>query len=278
MKKGMMYASIHKAPDVLILHLKRLIMNSTGGAKIRTLVKFPLQNLDISQFMTRESHSYLSPTRRYLIIFVLVENMALKSSALVASTDAHQDRDEDSLADLSVDDLENCYDLFGVVNHLGSSLSGLVLATLIAQIGGMYGGHYTAYAQCEDLLLAASTAASITPSPSATFHTVQTCSELRSILFDHSEVSIQDYSLSPATIHPVTSLPSIMPALPSPPTPQSSTASVKTSHALSAVHTLESTYRWYKFDDDYAIELTAQHSPIEPTIVSGTFLHIRIFS
>lgn len=53
-QKAAMFSSIHRAPDVLILHLKRLVMNSAGGAKIRTLVKFPLSDLDISQFMTRK--------------------------------------------------------------------------------------------------------------------------------------------------------------------------------------------------------------------------------
>ena len=37
--------------DVLILHLKRLVINSTGGGKIRTLVKFPIENLDLSPFL-----------------------------------------------------------------------------------------------------------------------------------------------------------------------------------------------------------------------------------
>ena len=37
--------------DVLILHLKRLVINSTGGGKIRTLVKVPIENLDVSPFL-----------------------------------------------------------------------------------------------------------------------------------------------------------------------------------------------------------------------------------
>lgn len=48
MKKANMQTSIQKLPDVLILHLKRLVMNT----KIRTLVKFPFNDLDLADFLT----------------------------------------------------------------------------------------------------------------------------------------------------------------------------------------------------------------------------------
>lgn len=49
---GVVHSSIHTLPDVLILHLKRLVMNATGGGKIRTLVKFPLVDLDMCPYTT----------------------------------------------------------------------------------------------------------------------------------------------------------------------------------------------------------------------------------
>lgn len=49
---GIVHSSIHMLPDVLMLHLKRLVMNATGGGKIRTLVKFPLMDLNMSPYIT----------------------------------------------------------------------------------------------------------------------------------------------------------------------------------------------------------------------------------
>jgi hypothetical protein len=61
LKKGFMQSSLSRAPDVLILHLKRLVMNSSGGMKVRTLVKFPLNDLDISSFMTGKNTERWNP-------------------------------------------------------------------------------------------------------------------------------------------------------------------------------------------------------------------------
>lgn len=139
----------------------------------------------------------------------------------------------------------------------------------------MFGGHYTAYAQCEDLHY---TSNNTTPSPPSTSHSSNegekhiytTASELKSILYDHSEVNLKDYSLSPGTINPTS-------FLPTPPhttaylnnLAQQQTTSLRIGQHLQPQASLETTYRWYKFDDDYAIELTSQYAPIEPTIVSG---------
>lgn len=52
MNIGKLHSSIHTLPDVLILHLQRLVITSNGGGKIRTLVKFPLAQLDMRPFTT----------------------------------------------------------------------------------------------------------------------------------------------------------------------------------------------------------------------------------
>lgn len=49
---GKLHSSIHTLPDVLILHLQRLVITSNGGGKIRTLVKFPLSQLNMRPFTT----------------------------------------------------------------------------------------------------------------------------------------------------------------------------------------------------------------------------------
>jgi hypothetical protein len=46
-------SSIHTLPDILILHLQRLVITANGGGKIRTLVKFPLhENLNMQPYTT----------------------------------------------------------------------------------------------------------------------------------------------------------------------------------------------------------------------------------
>ena len=54
---GKLHSSIHTLPDLLILHLQRLVINSNGGGKIRTLVKFPLSDqLNMRPYTTVELH------------------------------------------------------------------------------------------------------------------------------------------------------------------------------------------------------------------------------
>ena len=49
--------AIHTLPDVLILHLKRLVISPYGvGTKVRTLVRFPLTDLDMTDFTTGTRH------------------------------------------------------------------------------------------------------------------------------------------------------------------------------------------------------------------------------
>jgi hypothetical protein len=300
LKKGIMHSSIHRSPDILILHLKRLIMNSSGGAKIRTLVKFPLNNFDLSQFMTGNLYTTLfSPffffffilsvapkflffdyfclslcCSRSLLVLILtsdsvsgsaffIENMPLKGSApLKPSLTTHETTgnttnpdENDGLSSSMMQNLEHSYDLYAVVNHLG----------------GMFGGHYVAYAQCEDLLSpqgGISSSSSLAAEASTISPQIyQKASDLRSLLYDMSEVTLQDYAnqndISTSSPAHLTTALSILQQQ------QSNNPSIGS--AILANNTLETSYRWYKFDDDYAVELTSQHAPIEPTIISGTF-------
>lgn len=60
---GKLHFSIHTLPDVLILHLQRLVMSANGGGKIRTLVRFPLSQLDMQPFTTGRVHKCDTPWR-----------------------------------------------------------------------------------------------------------------------------------------------------------------------------------------------------------------------
>lgn len=55
-QRAAIITSISHLPDVLILHLKRLVINSTGGMKIRTLVKFPFVDLDMTPYTTQGNY------------------------------------------------------------------------------------------------------------------------------------------------------------------------------------------------------------------------------
>lgn len=122
--KGTLYTSISALPDTLILHLKRLVINATGGSKIRTLVKFPIQGLDMSTFTLE--HFSRQRYRDDMITEGYLDDLP-DMQAILKLLAAH--------------DTNVVYDLFGVVNHMG----------------GMFGGHYTAYVLCEDISYATTT-------------------------------------------------------------------------------------------------------------------------
>jgi hypothetical protein len=204
----------------------------------------------------------------------------------------------------------------------------------------MYGGHYTAIAQCEDLSFSSSqqgatptTATDTTPPLQSGPHTNSINSDnnslfslgrdLKSVAFESAEATLLDYGLgglgligeslsssghkNSSNINNSSNSSSggggvgitgtgplnttigsylnnnnnnnnnnttnnSIPLSGITTTTTTTTTNSNNNHGFpsttSAV-SLESAYRWYKFDDDYAVELTAQHGPIEPVIVSG---------
>lgn len=106
--------AIHALPEILCLHIKRFAHNTYFGQKIGRHVMFPLRNLDMTPFLTKDSSSSSSSSS--------------KSSSSHASKDEKK-REYSSLHGSG--DGENRYDLFAIVRHLGS----------------VSGGHYIAYAK-----------------------------------------------------------------------------------------------------------------------------------
>jgi hypothetical protein len=340
LKKGFMQSSLSRAPDVLILHLKRLVMNSSGGMKVRTLVKFPLNDLDISSFMTGSPIPNPSPNTVLNTFpsssFFSLENIATKNKEKVTTTESGSTEQQRS-SQPSSGSQTHSYDLFGVVNHLGktnqsiflflffflvlfSSSSLLLFLLLFLLLGGMYGGHYTAIAQCEDLSFSSSSSSQQGVTPVTTTNTPPLQSglhnnpnntlfslgrDLKSVAFESAEATLLDYGLGglgligereregghknsssnssgggTGTTNTSSSNNTTIGSylnnhnnnnnnpLPGSITHTNTTTTTISSNSSAAV-SLESAYRWYKFDDDYAVELTAQHGPIEPVIVSG---------
>ena len=66
---GKLHFSVHTLPDILLLHLQRLVITSTGGGKIRTLVKFPLSRLDMQPFTTGR---VLACWSVYVVVYVVL--------------------------------------------------------------------------------------------------------------------------------------------------------------------------------------------------------------
>lgn len=92
-------SEIWRLPDILILHLKRFYYSNGSFKKIQHLVEFPRNDLDLSNWMISQG------SKPRLIVMDNPDNSR--------------------------------YELFGMVNHLGSSV----------------GGHYTAYCQDDKELL-----------------------------------------------------------------------------------------------------------------------------
>lgn len=103
-RRGTMRPSFYRLPDILILHVKRFNMTARWREKIRTKVAFPIDGLDMNDFLTGP-------------------NSSKNRGAIVPSADGTTD-----LSESTSDRDENIYDLYSVINHLG----------------GMSGGHYTA--------------------------------------------------------------------------------------------------------------------------------------
>ena len=112
-RRGEMKLWFYRLPDVLIIHIKRFNMTARWREKIRTKVDFPLEGLDMSEFMAEQF-----------------------DDKVVESQESERGNGRS----------EYIYDLFSVVNHLGSMCSKdcIYKYSSFRFSGGMSGGHYTA--------------------------------------------------------------------------------------------------------------------------------------
>jgi hypothetical protein len=105
-RKGVTRASFYRLPDIFIVHVKRFNMTARWREKIRTKVVFPIDGLDMNDFLSGPSDN--------------------KSRGAMVTADGSTELSE---ANNNSNNRENnVYDLYSVINHLG----------------GMSGGHYTA--------------------------------------------------------------------------------------------------------------------------------------
>jgi uncharacterized membrane protein YgcG len=98
-RKGVTRASFYRLPDVLIVHVKRFNMTARWREKIRTRVVFPIDGLDMNDFLSGPSGN--------------------KSRGAVVTADGAAD-----LSDANNSREHNIYDLYSVINHLGGMSGG----------------------------------------------------------------------------------------------------------------------------------------------------------
>lgn len=141
--RGVMHTSLSRLPEILVVHLKRFGMTARWREKIRTRVIFPLVGLDMSPYITGINMQYFFAVKccycnsTLKCIFVLI----VESLRPCVSAESRSEQSEVGALSELVDD--SIYDLYAVVNHLG----------------GMSGGHYTAFIKCATIAPTSTSAA-----------------------------------------------------------------------------------------------------------------------
>lgn len=129
-----MKQSLYRLPDILIIHIKRFNMTARFREKIRAKVEYPLQDLDMRPFTVQ-----------------VVPEESERSSEDLAGGGPGVGGDAVGGGHGSTED--DIYDLYGVSNHLGiykdhckyAFYYSLCFICSLYFLGGMSGGHYTAF-------------------------------------------------------------------------------------------------------------------------------------
>ena len=120
--------SLWRLPPVMIIHLKRFQFTQHMRRKLRDLVVFPVEGLDLSRIMAQESHENGSKTPSD------ATESETKPEASVEDTE--KAASEEQLKDSGRS--ENLYDLYGVVHHQGALSGGHYVASLKSELDGQW--------------------------------------------------------------------------------------------------------------------------------------------
>lgn len=127
--------SLWRLPPVVIIHLKRFQFTQQMRRKLRDLVVFPIEGLDLSRIMAQEPNPSSTASKSR-------ENGCHSSAKQRACDDevpTADERDEDLHNDELLKDngrLEKLYDLYGVVHHQGALSGGHYVASLRSEVDG----------------------------------------------------------------------------------------------------------------------------------------------
>jgi hypothetical protein len=119
--------SLWRLPPVVIIHLKRFQFTQQMRRKLRDLVVFPIEGLDLSRILAQESKASSEATPK--------ENVA-GADGSVEKDEEVEGGAEEHLKDSGRS--ENLYDLYGVVHHQGALSGGHYVASLKSELDGLW--------------------------------------------------------------------------------------------------------------------------------------------
>ena len=118
--------SIWRLPPIMIIHLKRFQFTQHMKRKLRNLVVFPTEGLDLSRIVDEESLDSTST-----INFCMKEDESVASDSSPTSSKMKQSESITSLHSISS---ESLYDLYAVIHHQGALSGGHYVASLRSEI------------------------------------------------------------------------------------------------------------------------------------------------
>jgi ubiquitin C-terminal hydrolase len=124
--------SIWRTPPLVMIHLKRFQFTQQMKRKLRDLVVFPIEGLDLSRIVAQSS----SPKTDGDFHSKVIENQEGKTD-----TDVVDDSISGALQPLSRNNcsrVESIYDLYGVVHHQGALSGGHYVASLKSEFDGKW--------------------------------------------------------------------------------------------------------------------------------------------
>lgn len=122
--------SLWRLPPVLIIQLKRFQFTQHARRKLRDLVVFPVEGLDLSRIMASDDPISMMTNGGHT-----VEQHDKDDTTTKRSTE-----DESSRSTVSKDDGRSVmlYDLYGVVHHQGALSGGHYVASLKSELDGQW--------------------------------------------------------------------------------------------------------------------------------------------
>ena len=128
--------SLWRLPPVVIIHLKRFQFTQQMRRKLRDLVVFPIEGLDLSRIMACESKASSESA-------ISAAKVAPKENGS-GSPDSEEEEQGEGEGDATDEQLkdsgraENLYDLYGVVHHQGALSGGHYVASLKSELDGQW--------------------------------------------------------------------------------------------------------------------------------------------
>lgn len=130
--------SLWRLPPVIIIHLKRFQFTQHARRKLRDLVTFPIEGLDLSRIMASDPSTSVTNVK----LNGKDDDATVWIDDDSSSTEKEQDVEESSPPNAESSDSPSkdgmLYDLYGVVHHQGALSGGHYVASLKSEIDGQW--------------------------------------------------------------------------------------------------------------------------------------------